>query len=65
MTNPNSRGRKENAAQPLGERAGLVSKAGTIRTGERERRSAGPDGPKAGEIEREVRTSDRGPSGSR
>jgi hypothetical protein len=43
-------GRKQNAAQPIGERSGLVSKAGTARTGEKERRSAGPDGPDAREI---------------
>ena len=45
-------GRKENGAQPLGERHGLVSDAGTRRTGEQERKSAGPDGPdaKAGKL---------------
>jgi len=40
-------GRKENGAQPLGERHGLVSDAGTRRTAEKERKSAGPDGPDA------------------
>ena len=45
-----SKGRKANAAQPLGEREGLVSEAGTKRTGKAERRSAGPDGPDAGQV---------------
>ncbi len=43
-------GREDNAAQPPGERPGLVSEAGTKRTGEAERRSAGPDGPDAKEV---------------
>jgi hypothetical protein len=47
---PQTEGRKANAAQPLGERTGLVSNKGAKRTGEAERRSAGPDGPDAGEI---------------
>lgn len=45
MSNNQSDGRKANAAQPLGERSGLVSDKGTDRTGEKERNSAGPDGP--------------------
>ena len=40
-------GRKQNAAEPLGERPGLVSNAATQRTGEKSRRAAGPDGPDA------------------
>lgn len=40
-------GRETNAAQPLGERPGLVSKAGTKRTGKASRAAAGPDGPDA------------------
>lgn len=48
-------GRKANAAQPLGERKGLVSNKGTKRTAEKERRSAGPDGPDAGEVGRTFR----------
>jgi len=40
-------GRTRNAAQPLGERSGLVSKRGAKRTAEKEVRSAGPDGPDA------------------
>ena len=43
-----SQGRKANAAQPLGERPGLVSKAGIKRTGDKSRTAAGPDGPDAG-----------------
>ena len=42
-----SQGRKANAAQPPGERPGLVSKAGVQRTGEKSRTAAGPDGPDA------------------
>jgi hypothetical protein len=57
MTNkPQTDGRKANAAQPLGERKGLVSNAGTKRTAEAERRSAGPDGPDAGEITKTLLT---------
>jgi len=41
-------GREANAAQPLGERPGLVSKAGATRTGRKSRAAAGPDGPEAG-----------------
>lgn len=44
----NTKGRKANAAQPLGERGGLISKDATRRTGDAEQRSAGPDGPDAG-----------------
>ncbi|MBS0331168.1 MAG: hypothetical protein JSS35_00235 [Proteobacteria bacterium] len=43
----NTEGRENNAAQPLGEREGLVSSQQAKATGEAERRSAGPDGPKA------------------
>lgn len=42
-----SHGRKANAAQPLGERPGLVSKSGVDRTGKASRHAAGPDGPDA------------------
>ncbi len=42
-----SSGREANAAEPPGERPGLVSKAATKRTGEASRRAAGPDGPDA------------------
>lgn len=48
-------GRERNAAQPLGERSGLVDKAGTIRGGKQEQRSAGPDGPDPTEITRSIR----------
>ena len=50
MTNDNTKGREANAAQPLGARKGTDSKAATAKTGARERRSAGPDGPSAGAV---------------
>jgi hypothetical protein len=40
----NSKGREANAAQPLAERSGTSSKAGTQKTGEASQRKAGPDG---------------------
>ena len=43
----NSKGREANSAQPLGERQGTASKGATQRAGEKEKRSAGPDGPSA------------------
>jgi hypothetical protein len=46
----NTSGREANSAQPLGERHGTESEKETKRTGERERQSAGPDGPDAGVI---------------
>lgn len=46
-SSPQSDGRKANAAQPPGERPGLVSKSGTERTGKASRQAAGPDGPDA------------------
>lgn len=50
MAKPQTDGRKENAAQPLGERAGLVSEEDAERTAERSRRAAGPDGPDARKV---------------
>lgn len=50
MAKETTEGRKANAAQPLGERKGLASDAQTKKTGKAERRSAGPDGPKAQDI---------------
>lgn len=47
-----SPGRKANAAQPLGERAGLVSNEKTKATGEKSRKAAGPDGPDASVVGR-------------
>lgn len=47
MTANQSDGRKANAAQPLGERSGLVSDKERQETAEKERLSAGPDGPDA------------------
>ena len=46
----NGKGRQKNAAQPPGDRPGLVSEKGVKRTGEAARRAAGPDGPDAGEV---------------
>ena len=40
-------GRKANAAQPLGDRHGVVSDGDAKRTGAASRRAAGPDGPDA------------------
>lgn len=39
-----SDGRKQNAAQPLGERSGLVSDKKTDQIGKHEQKTAGPDG---------------------
>ncbi len=55
MSTPNTKGREANAAQPLGERKGTVSKAGTRATGRAERKSAGPDGPDAGAVGRTLK----------
>jgi hypothetical protein len=44
---PNTEGRRANAAEPLGESTALGGKDKVQRTGERERKSAGPDGPDA------------------
>ena len=43
-------GRDENGAIPLGKPDASTSDADVKRTGERERRSAGPDGPDATEV---------------
>ncbi len=47
MSKAQTPGREANAAQPLGERKGLVSNKQTKATAEKEKRSAGPDGPDA------------------
>jgi hypothetical protein len=47
---PQTKGREANAAQPLGQRPGLVSEKATQRVGEESRRRAGPDGPDATEV---------------
>lgn len=47
-----SDGREDNAAQPLGERSGLVNERERGPTLDKSRRAAGPDGPDAGEIGR-------------
>ena len=44
---PNTEGREQNAAEPLGELTALGGKDKVQTTGERERKSAGPDGPDA------------------
>jgi len=43
----NDEGRRENAAQPLGDQKGIESEKAEKKTAERERRSAGPEGPRA------------------
>ena len=43
-------GREKNGATPAGKPDPSTSQADTDRTGRRERRSAGPDGPDAAEI---------------
>lgn len=50
MADLNQDGRKQNAAQNLGDREGIVSKKDSKKTAERERRSAGPDGPRATDV---------------
>ena len=50
-----SPGRRENAAQPLGARAGLVSDRQTKKTAEAEQRSAGPDGPSARKLTKAIK----------
>lgn len=42
-----SKGRKENAAQPLGGRKGVVSHKQTVKSGKESVRRAGPDEPDA------------------
>lgn len=58
---PTTEGCKANAAQPLGERSGLVSEKETCRTARQERRSAGPDGPDATVIGRTFKQGKRHP----
>ena len=60
MAQPQSEGRKANAAQPLGDRPGLVSDRKTDQIAGQERRSAGPDGPDA-----RGTSPDRGAGGAR
>jgi hypothetical protein len=49
---PQSKGRDENAAAPLGERPGLASDRETKKVGRAETRTAGPDGPRPPPVER-------------
>lgn len=53
MEELNDEGRRENAAQPLGDQKGIESEKAEERTAARERRSAGPDGPRATEATRQ------------
>lgn len=51
MTKENqTRGRNANAAEPLGERPGLMSAGAVKRTGRKAREAAGPDGPDAAAV---------------
>ena len=50
MTDKQSEGRDDNGAIPPGKPDASTSDAAVKRTGERERRSAGPDGPDATEV---------------
>jgi hypothetical protein len=50
MGEDNTKGREANEAQPLGQRSGLVSNEDTVKTGRKERRTAGPDGGDATEV---------------
>ncbi len=46
----NSPGREANEALPAGERPGLVSEDDTKKTGQKERRTSGPDGGDARDV---------------
>lgn len=50
MADLNQQGRKDNAAQNLGDREGIQSKDDAQKTAERARRSAGPDGPDSRDV---------------
>jgi hypothetical protein len=50
MGEDNTKGREANEALPLGERSGLVSNEDAVKTGQKERRTAGPDGGDATEV---------------
>jgi len=50
MDDKQSEGRKRNGAEPGGKPDGLTSGAKVRETGRRATKSAGPDGPDAGEI---------------
>jgi hypothetical protein len=47
---PNTEARRKNDAEPLGEFTALGGKDKVERNGQRERKSAGPDGPDATEV---------------
>ena len=47
---PNSEGRKENQAEPLGDFTALGGKDKVQKTGEASRSRAGPDGPDAADV---------------
>jgi len=44
MTRSQTEGRKQNAAQPLGERSGTSTEKDTLRTGRKVQERAGPEG---------------------
>jgi len=50
MQKQQSKSRAKNAAQPLGQRHGLVSDNQTEKTAARSRTAAGPDGPDAAQV---------------
>ena len=50
MSQDNSKGREANEALPPGQRPGLVSDRDTVKTGEKSRQAAGPDGGDATEV---------------
>lgn len=49
----NQEGRRENAAQPLGDLKGIESEKAEEKTARRERRSGGPDSPRATDLSRQ------------
>lgn len=56
----NEKGRRENAAQPLGDMKGIESGKAEKKTAERERRSADPDGSRATQVSKQDGLLDRG-----
>jgi hypothetical protein len=50
MSKIQSDGRRENAAEPLGERKGVTSNHATKKVGKESTRKAGPDGPSAASV---------------
>jgi hypothetical protein len=50
MSKIQSGGRDKNAAEPLGERKGVMSNKATEKAGDKSTRKAGPDGPSAASV---------------